>query len=320
MNPAQIIAAESADITAYETLPDVMSTVIDRHGLPDLAILSAGVATNSTFLHTPAAEFDRMVNINLSGSREVARALLPGMLQRGSGKVAFVSSIAGLMGTYGYSAYAASKFAVTGMAQALRQELAGTGVSVSLICPGEVNTPMIAAEAEDCLPQTRFLKDLLGTMEPDEVAEKIAGALRKNREVIVPGYRANVVIFYGAALPWHFCALFRLAAALEVQMSTADTNVTQSPARATTPTAAKAPAAAEKHICQVAFSALNGPALRDWYANVFGLVKSGKVVFFPPSTSRVQGLPGAWEKCSWLIDQQDYFQLEFFQSGNRVVV
>ena len=69
----------------------------------------------------------------------------------------------------------------------------------------------------------------------------------------------------------------------------------------------------ERHICQVAFSALNGPGLREWYANVFGLVKAGKIVFFPPATSTVQGIPGAWEKCSWLIDRQDYFQLEFFQ-------
>ena len=68
-----------------------------------------------------------------------------------------------------------------------------------------------------------------------------------------------------------------------------------------------------RQICQVAFAAIDGPGLRDWYANVFGLVKSGKVIFLPPSTSNVQGIPGAWEKCSWLIDQQDYFQLEFFQ-------
>ena len=68
-----------------------------------------------------------------------------------------------------------------------------------------------------------------------------------------------------------------------------------------------------RHICQVAFSALDGPALRDWYARVFGLVKSGKVIFFPPGTSNIQGIHGAWEKCSWLIDAQDYFQLEFFQ-------
>ncbi|NCF19742.1 MAG: hypothetical protein GWP63_15990 [Haliea sp.] len=68
-----------------------------------------------------------------------------------------------------------------------------------------------------------------------------------------------------------------------------------------------------RHICQVAFSALNGPALREWYANVFGLARSGKMIFFPPATTNVQGIPGAWEKCSWLVDRQDYFQLEFFQ-------
>lgn len=69
----------------------------------------------------------------------------------------------------------------------------------------------------------------------------------------------------------------------------------------------------DRHICQVAFTALNAPALREWYANVFGLAKAGKLIFFPPLTTRVQGIPGAWEKCSWLIDAQDYFQLEFFQ-------
>jgi len=68
-----------------------------------------------------------------------------------------------------------------------------------------------------------------------------------------------------------------------------------------------------KHINQVAFTALDGPGLREWYANVFGLVKSGKIIFFPPSTAQVQGVPGAWEKTGWLLDQQDYFQLEFFQ-------
>lgn len=72
----------------------------------------------------------------------------------------------------------------------------------------------------------------------------------------------------------------------------------------------------QRHIAQVAFCAVNAPGLRQWYADVFGLVKAGKTVFFPPGTSRVQGIPGAWEKCSWLIDQQEYFQLEFFQFWN----
>lgn len=70
---------------------------------------------------------------------------------------------------------------------------------------------------------------------------------------------------------------------------------------------------AQPHICQVAFSALHAFALRRWYHEVFNLLYAGQTVFFPPATSNVQGLPGAWERCGWLVDGQDYFQLEFFQ-------
>jgi len=67
------------------------------------------------------------------------------------------------------------------------------------------------------------------------------------------------------------------------------------------------------HICQVALAARNAAALRQWYVDVFGLAPSGWIAFFPPGTTRVQGIPGAWEKLYWAVDAQDYFQLEFFQ-------
>ena len=69
----------------------------------------------------------------------------------------------------------------------------------------------------------------------------------------------------------------------------------------------------EQHICQVAFCAFDAPALRKWYQDIFDFLPSGKIVFLPPSTTRVQGIKNATSKCSWLIDSQDYFQLEFFQ-------
>ena len=72
----------------------------------------------------------------------------------------------------------------------------------------------------------------------------------------------------------------------------------------------------DKHICQVAFSSKDAPALRDWYHKVFGFVKSGRMLFTPPVTAQVQGIPNAWEDCRWLIDKQDYFQLEFFKFLN----
>jgi 3-dehydrosphinganine reductase len=204
VNAGQVIAAVSLDITAYDKLAMRMDSVVFDYGSPDLLILSAGIAGNKIFLDTSAAEFDRMVDINLAGSREVARTLLPAMLQRGSGQIAFVSSIAGLMGIYGYSAYSASKFAVTGLSQALRQELAGTGVSVHLVCPPEVNTPMIQAESLAAVPQTRFLKDLVGTLEPDVVARKIARGIDRRKALIVPGVRAGLMVWTSR----HFPGLF----------------------------------------------------------------------------------------------------------------
>lgn len=197
----QSIEVQSLDVTAYDDLPCAMASIISRFGLPDLMVLCAGVAGNKRFLDTTGEEFDRIVDINLAGSREIARAVLPGMLERGSGQLAFVSSMAGLIGLYGYGAYSASKFAVTGMVQALRQELASSGVSVHLICPPEVNTPMIAKERLDSLPQTRFLKDLVGTMEPEIAARKIARGLRKNQAVIIPGIRATSMVWIARHFP-----------------------------------------------------------------------------------------------------------------------
>ena len=71
----------------------------------------------------------------------------------------------------------------------------------------------------------------------------------------------------------------------------------------------------DRHICQVAFTAINAAELRDWYHHCFGMVKCGKIVSVPPMpTYRIQGIrPNPAETVSWLIDRQDYFQLEFFQ-------
>jgi len=204
LGPGQTIVGESLDITAYDGLQASMDQLVQRHGLPDLLILSAGAVLNKTFLDTRREEFDWLVNTNLAGSREVARTVLPAMIERGSGQIAFVSSMAGLMGVYGYSAYATSKFALSGFTQALRQELIGTGVSVNLVCPPEVDTPMVAAEAATVLPQTRFIKDLVGTLPPDVAARKIARGLARNQTVIIPGFMANLMAWTARHFPWLF--------------------------------------------------------------------------------------------------------------------
>ena len=203
-DPGQTVVAEFFDVTAFDTLQSAMDRFMAQYGVPDLLILCAGVATNSTFLDTPREKFDWVMEVNLAGSREMARVALPAMLERGSGQIVFFSSMAGMLGIYGYSAYSASKFAVNGLFQALRQELLGTGVSVNLVCPPEVQTPMIAAEAAPVLPQTRFLKDLGGTLKPEVAVQKIARGIRRNRAIIIPGARAKLMAWTARHFPWLF--------------------------------------------------------------------------------------------------------------------
>jgi len=203
-DPAQTILAECLDVTAFDTLQSDMDRFTAQYGLPDLLILCAGVAINSTLLDTPREKFDRVLEVNLAGSREVARAVLPAMIERRSGQIVFFSSLAGMLGIYGYSAYCASKFAVNGLVQALRQELLDTGVSVNLVSPPEVATPMIAAEAASILPQTRFLKDLGGTLQPEVAVQRIARGIDRNKALIIPGARASMLAWMARRFPWLF--------------------------------------------------------------------------------------------------------------------
>ena len=114
------------------------------------------------------------------------------------------------MGVYGYSGYCASKYAITGFVQALQQELYGTGVRAIIVCPSEVATPMIAAEAGTVLPQTRALKDLVGTLSPDKAADIIIRGIDQSKDIVLTGVTAKLVVFSCRVFP----GLFRTATRL----------------------------------------------------------------------------------------------------------
>ncbi len=202
LSDSQVVAGVSLDISKFDTLQVEMGAITDDYGQPDLLILSAGVAGNKTFLNMGSEQFDSMMALNFSASREMARCVLPTMLERGHGQIAFISSMVGLMGVYGYSAYCASKYAVTGFVMALQQELYGTGVCATLVCPSEVATPMIAAEAGSVLPQTRLLKDLGGTLSPEKAADIIFKGIGKRKSVVKTGFVAHLFDFTNRVFPW----------------------------------------------------------------------------------------------------------------------
>ena len=158
----------------------------------DVLINNAGVVMPGHFLDLPQAQFDEMMAINLMGSVHLTRLLLPAMIGRGAGHVAFVSSLGGLMGIFGYTAYAASKFAVRGFAEALRCEVKPRGIRVSVIYPPDTETPQHAFEQRYLPDETRAIAGNAKCLAPGEVATALLQGMAAGRFQIVPGFSSRM--------------------------------------------------------------------------------------------------------------------------------
>lgn len=110
----------ACDVTDEHSLGEAVSAVELRRGPCDVMVCCAGVVLPGRFLEVPIAEFDRQWQVNVLGSIMAIKAVLPGMVERGSGHVVLVSSTAGLLGVPGYTGYGATKYAIRGLADSLR--------------------------------------------------------------------------------------------------------------------------------------------------------------------------------------------------------
>jgi len=206
----QQILSFSVDVTDKAQLANVVTTIKNQVGDPDLLVLSAGIVASERFIEQSDDDFEAIIQTNVMGSRAVARAFLPGMISRKSGQICFISSLGGIISTYGYSAYSASKFAVIGMAGCMRQELAEYNIGVSVVCPPEVDTPMVTKESEHILPQTRFIKDVGGTLQPKAVTQATLKGVAKNQFIIVPGLMAKLSYWQARVFPRTFAAFIQI--------------------------------------------------------------------------------------------------------------
>lgn len=179
------IVTIAADITNIEEITGELAPWINQLGV---VIHCAGAGLAKSFEDTSMEEFHKIVDINLIGTMNLSKVIVPAMKQRGSGRIFFVSSVAGLLGIYGYTAYSASKFAIEGFAQALRNELTGTGIQLSLVYPPDVDTPMLA---EENLTKPAITRKISGNvlLSPERVAEEIVRNISRKSFRIIPGFR-----------------------------------------------------------------------------------------------------------------------------------
>jgi 3-dehydrosphinganine reductase len=168
----------------------------------DVLVNAAGVTRPGRFVELPAEEFRAQMNVNYFGVVNACRAVVPHFIERRAGHVINVGSLAGVVAIYGYTAYAASKFALTGFSQALRAELWPHGVRVSIAQPPDVDTPMLAAETPLRPAETSAIAGTAPVKGADEVARAILrGAARGDFEILVDATSRAIALAQGAT-PW----------------------------------------------------------------------------------------------------------------------
>ncbi|HMN59905.1 MAG TPA: SDR family oxidoreductase, partial [Anaerolinea sp.] len=184
----QKIQAFPADVTDPTAMATCAQTVQQAVGVPDLLINSAGVARPGLFEEMEADLYRWMMDINFLGTVNATKAFLPGMIDRGSGHIVLISSVAGYLGTYGYTAYGASKFAIKGFGDALRQELQPKHIDVSVVFPPDTDTPQLAGEYPYKPPVLVAAEEGSQVMTADQVAHGILSGVDRKRYIITPGW------------------------------------------------------------------------------------------------------------------------------------
>ncbi len=185
----------SVDVSQWEQVRAAFEEIQRVSGAPDVLINSAGITYPGYVQDLPVEIFRQMMEVNYLGTVHVIKAALPALIARGSGHIINISSVAGFLGVFGYTAYGASKYAVRGFSDILRAELKPLGIRVSVVFPPDTDTPQLAYETPLKPPETRALAGNAGLLSAETVARVILHDAARGRYLILPGLETKVLYY-----------------------------------------------------------------------------------------------------------------------------
>ncbi len=180
--------------------------LIAAAGQVDILVNNAGFAIFDAIHEAHPRDFEEMMATNYLGAVHCTQAVLPQMLERGRGSIVIVASIAGLMGYANMGAYCASKFALVGFAESLRDEVIGRGVQVALVCPATTETEFFVKAEREKLPRASRLTP---SIRPERVARAICDSARDGRYRRLLPFSVAFYIRFKEFFPRLAHALFR---------------------------------------------------------------------------------------------------------------
>jgi len=183
---AQRLRADDVEVITIDTSSDAdiridvsdsaaVESMAKKVGAVDILVNSAGILGPFEFLwEINNEQWARTLAVNLNGTFYTCKAFVPGMIQKGWGRIVNIASIAGKEGNPKFSAYSASKAAVIGMTKSIGKELATTGVLVNAIAPSVITTPMVDATPQEGMEYIRSRIPMKRFGRPEELAELVA--------------------------------------------------------------------------------------------------------------------------------------------------
>jgi short-subunit dehydrogenase len=207
--------ARRMDVTDRVAVAALPAEVRAAHGRVDLLVNNAGVAVGGTFEQVSEADFDWLIAINFDAVVRMTRAFLPLLQTSDDARIVNLSSIYGIVAPAGQAAYAASKFAVRGFSNALRHELEGTRVGVTVVHPGGVATAIArsarvpAGISAEEIERRRAAADRKLRMPPARAGEIIVRAVERRRARVLVGADAVVVALLERLAPVGYWSVLR---------------------------------------------------------------------------------------------------------------
>lgn len=166
----QVTGAVRVEVTDEDSMARAVASAVELIGPLDVLVNSAGILTEAVLLEMDLATWSQTLAVDLTGVFLGCRAVLPGMLERGSGRIINIASQLAIKGGRGLTHYSAAKAGVIGLTKSLALEVADRGVLVNAIAPGPIDTPLVAGITEDWKAAKRAELPLGRFGRPEEVA------------------------------------------------------------------------------------------------------------------------------------------------------
>lgn len=196
----RVLATIAADLSGEEGCRLLYDEVMRTGAIPDVIVNNAGIGVAGRLDHVPQDRWERLMQINLLAPMRLCQLFLPHLIERGSGHIVNISSIAGWLGTKGMTSYCAAKYGLRGFSEALAGDLEEFDINVSTVYPFFSRTPIL--ESDQFGYETRREIPIDMATDPSDVVAAIIKGVRKNRDHIFPDRTAKQLHYITRFIPW----------------------------------------------------------------------------------------------------------------------